>query len=129
MTAQDATPAASPAASPAANPAASPAIGAGPEMLFVQVFQAGTWAPIPDEADAYLLTLTGRAARTVSFFDRPDRLVGAVPTREFLATLGFTPAHPPNAAVVAGTADGGEDVLVVELFDPLYGERARADCT
>jgi hypothetical protein len=117
-TAQDATPIASPGASPAASPAA----GAGPEFLFVQVFAEGTWTPKPDDDGVYLLTLTGHTAQTIYFSDRPERIVGTLPTREFLDRLGFTPTDSPNAAVVAQTADGGEAVLVVELFDPLYAE-------
>lgn len=42
-----------------------------------------------------------------------------MPTQQFLDTLGFTPADPPNAALVAQT-DGGEDVLVLELINPQY---------
>ena len=49
---QDATPAASPAASAAAEE----------QDLFVQVFEAGTWAPVPGEPGTYTLTLTGHAA-------------------------------------------------------------------
>ena len=122
-TAQDATPDSSPGASPAASPAA----GAGPELLFVQVFQAGTWTPMPDADGVFLLTLSGHAAQTVYFSDRPERLVGTIPTRDFLDRLGFTPADPPNAAIVAQTPDGGEAVLVVELFDPVYAEGGGAD--
>jgi hypothetical protein len=69
------------------------------------------------------LTLSGAAAQTIYFSDRPARIVGAVPTATFLASLGFTPTDPPNAAVVAQTA-AGEDILVVELFNPTYDEGA-----
>jgi hypothetical protein len=119
---QDATPGTSPIASPVASPGATLVGDGGPEFLFVQTFAGGTWAPKPDADGVYLLTLTGHAAQTVYFSDRPERLVGTIPTRDFLDRLGFTPADPPNAAVVAQTSDGGEDVLVVELFDPVYAE-------
>jgi hypothetical protein len=78
---------------------------------------------MPGEPETFLLTLGGIAAQTIYFSDRPARLVGAVPTAVFLASLGFTPADPPNAAVVAQTA-AGEDVLVVELLNPTYDETA-----
>lgn len=125
--AQDAASGASPGASAVASPAATPAALTAPQLLFVQTFAGGTWAPKPDEPGAYLLTLTGHAAQTVYFSDRPGRLVGTVSTRDFLDRLGFTPADPPNAAVVAQTADGGEDVLVVELLNPVYAEGFGAD--
>jgi hypothetical protein len=104
-----------------ATPARAGGAGADPEFLFVQTFQAGSWAPKPGDEGTYLLTLSGRAAQTVYFSDRPERIVGTVPTLRFLEALGFTPANPPNAALVAET-DAGEDILVVELFSPVYGE-------
>jgi hypothetical protein len=104
-----------------ATPAASPGAEAtGPAFLFVQLAEGGTWAPKPDEDGVYLLTLAGPSAQTVYFSDRPARVVGTVPTDDFLEALGFTAAEPPNAAVVVRTPDGEEDVLVVELFDPVY---------
>jgi hypothetical protein len=49
--------------------------------------------------------------------------VGLVPTTVLLEQLGFTPADPPNAALVAQTAEG-EDILVVELMNPRFDEAA-----
>ncbi len=93
----------------------------GHEFLFVQSFASGAWAPKPGEDGVYLLTLTGHTDQTVYFSDRPERITGVVPTERFLEALGFTPTNPPNAAVVAQTGEG-EDVLVVELFNPVYQE-------
>lgn len=118
--AQDATPAASPVASPVATPIT--AEGFGQEFLFVQAFESGTWVPKPGENGVYLLTLSGHAAQTVYFSDRPQRITGTVSTIRFLDALGFTPDNPPNAALVVQTDTGAEDVLVVELFDPVYTE-------
>src|SRR5262245_1489539 len=59
--------------------------------------------------------------------DRPDRIVGTVETARFLEALGFTPANPPNAALVVRTPAGERDVLVVELFNPVYTEDFSAD--
>lgn len=112
--AQEATPAASPAASPVSNVA-----GFGQEFLFVQTFTGGTWAAKAGEDGVYTLSLAGSAAQTVYFSDRPERIVGTVPTERFLATLGFLPDNPPNAALVTDSG-GDEDVLVLELFNPAY---------
>lgn len=90
-----------------------------PEFLFVQTFGSGAWQPA-DEDGLYTLTLTGTAAHTIYFADRPERIVGLVATDLFLDGLGFTPVNPPNAALVAATDDGQQDVLVLELFDPVY---------
>lgn len=106
---------------------ATPAIGEAAEesklaFLFVQLFDQGTWYPKPDEAEVYQLTLTGAAAQTLFFSDRPARIVGTVATAQFLDGLGFTPFNPPNAALVVRTPEGERDVLVIELFNPIYTE-------
>jgi len=111
LSAQDATPAASPVAG-------EPKLA----FLFVQLFDQGSWAPKPGEDGVYLLTLTGASAQTLYFSDRPARIVGTVDTVQFLDTLGFTPINPPNAALVVRTPEGERDVLVIELFDPVYTE-------
>jgi hypothetical protein len=91
-------------------------------FLFVQLFNQGTWYPKPDEEGIYVLTLTGATAQTLFFSDRPERIVGTVDTPQFLDGLGFTPSNPPNAALVVRTPEGERDVLVVELFNPVYVE-------
>lgn len=101
---------------------ATPAAGetTDPAFLFVQLAENGTWAPKPDEPGVYLLTLYGPSNQTVFFSDRPDRIVGTVETDRFLGALGFSPFEPPNAAAVVQTPDGERDVLVLELFNPVY---------
>lgn len=110
------------AAARQATPVASPVASANPEFLFVQAFDHGTWLPKPGEEGTYLLTLFGAAAETVYFSDRPDRIAGQVPTQQFLDALGFTPASPANAAIVAERAvrRGTQEVLVIELRNPVY---------
>ena len=131
--AQDATP-------DATGVDATPAAGedAGSSFLFVQTASAGTFRTNPDAGKAaapgdgtptagvgadYLLTLENHTGETVYFSDRPERVFGQAPTQKFLDGLGFAQDNPPNAAIVAQT-DGGEDVLVVELFDPAFDEKA-----
>jgi hypothetical protein len=114
-----------PTVSPAASPAATPVAGDGahdPVFLFVQLADAGTWMPSGEADDVFLLSLTGISGQTVYFSDRPDRIVGTMETSGFLESLGFTPINPPNAAAVVRTPEGERDVLVVELFDPVYTE-------
>lgn len=90
-----------------------------PQFLFVQLADQGTWVPSPDEPGVFLLSLSGATSQTLFFSDRPQRIVGTVPTSQLIATLGFTPDNPPNAAIVAYDETGQRDVLVVELFDPV----------
>ena len=98
-----------------------------PMFLFVQLAEAGTWVPSAEDPEIYLLTLAGVGTQTAFFSDRPERIVGTVDTDRFLESLGFTPANPPNAAAVVRTPDGERDVLVIELFDPVYTRQFDAD--
>ena len=92
------------------------------EFLFVQIADQGTWTPSLDENGVYLLSLAGASNQTIFFSDRPQRIVGTVPTTRLFETLGFTPDNAPNAAIVAHDETGQRDVLVVELFDPTIEE-------
>ena len=100
---------------------------AHPMFLFVQLAEAGSWVPSADDPEVYLLTLAGIGSQTAFFSDRPERIVGTVDTDRFLEGLGFTPINPPNAAAVVRTPEGERDVLVVELFDPVYTREFDAD--
>jgi hypothetical protein len=117
--AETATPVATPGFPADPHPSADSAM-THPEYLFVQPFDAGTWEPKSGEDGTYLLTLTGVAADTTYFSDRPERITGLAPTQPFLDGLGFTSENPPNAAIVAQTESGEQDVLVVQLFNPVY---------
>lgn len=95
-------------------------------FLFVQTFHSGSLTPHATEAGMYILTVTGGPDQTIYFSDRPDRIVGTVPTTQFLDGLGFPPGNPPNAALVAQT-EAGEEIVVVELLNPVYTERFEPD--
>ena len=106
VAAQDATPAADAAEDPV--------------FMYVQTFGSGTLEPKAGSGDTFALTLEQGLGQTVYFSDRPERVVGAAPTPRFLDGLGFTPANPPNAALVAESAPGTTEIAVVELFNPAY---------
>lgn len=103
-----------------ATPVATPGAGSSPTFLFVQMADSGSWTPKAGEDGVFLLTLRGTGEQTLYFSDRPERIVGTMPTDQFLDTLGFTPVNPPNAAVVVTTPAGERDVLVIELMNPVY---------
>lgn len=109
-----------------ATPASGDAAG-DPMFLFVQLAEGGTWIPSPDDPEIYHLTLSGVGSQVAFFSDRPERIVGTVDTTRFLDSLGFTPINPPNAAAVVRTPEGERDVLVIELFDPIYTQAFGAD--
>jgi hypothetical protein len=105
-------------------PEATPAADGeqGPTMLFVQAFQSGGVTPAEGAEGRYTLTLEQGLGYTVYFSDRPDRIVGANPTPQFLQGLGFPDDNPPNAALVVETPEGETEIAVVELFSPVYDE-------
>ncbi len=93
-----------PSAAQDATPAVTDAMltddgSSGVAMLFLQSFKSGSIAPLDGGAGRYTLTLTEGLGQTIYFSDRPDRLVGANPTEQFLAGLGFPADNPPNAAL------------------------------
>jgi hypothetical protein len=91
-------------------------------FLFVQSFQSGHMAPTEGVDGRYTVTLEAGVGQTVYFSDRPERIVGATPTPQFLAGLGFPDIDPPNAALVVESAPGETGIAVVELFHPVYDE-------
>jgi len=107
-----------PTATAVATPAAT---GAKPTtFLFLQSFETGSLVPKPGRPGRYTLTLKHGLGDTVYFSDRPAKIVGTVPTAQFLKGLGFLPDNPPNAALVGQRDATHKDIVVVELFDPKY---------
>jgi hypothetical protein len=90
------------------------------QVLFLQSFRAGSIAPKEGEDGTYTLTLGQGVGKTVYFSNRPERMVGASPTADFLQALGFSDDNPPNAALVIDDGNGGTEVAVVELYNPLF---------
>jgi hypothetical protein len=93
-----------------------------PTMLFLQAFRSGGVTPAEGAEGRYTLTLEQGLGQTVYFSDRPDRIVGANPTPQFLEGLGFPEDNPPNAALIVETTDGETEIAVLELFSPVYDE-------
>jgi hypothetical protein len=111
------------ASTSAQTPVTAPA-STTPTYLFVQQATGGTMAPADD--GTWTLTLTGVVPRTVFFADRPEREAGTVATAELVTVSElFDPDNPPNAAVVlAEPGSEREDVLIVELRQPVYDAAA-----
>jgi hypothetical protein len=97
---------------------ATPIAGEEVELLFVQTFSSATVEQSSDGSGTLTITLQDGTGQTVYFSDRPERPVGTLTDAQFLDSRAFDPADPPNAAIVALTG-GTEDVLVVELLDPV----------
>lgn len=69
-----------------------------------------------------MVTLEGLAPTTLFFSDRPDRVTGHIPSREFVESWDKGPdsfaANPPNAVLSIFHPDDVSDI-VVELKDPM----------
>jgi hypothetical protein len=87
--------------------------------MFVQSAHSGSFVPVEGELN-YTLTLEGVSPQTIAFSDRPERDVGQVSMQKFLDGFGFSPENPPNAAIEIIEGNESEDVIVMELFDPIY---------
>jgi hypothetical protein len=93
---------------------ATPIVRDDVELLFVQSFQGGRITS--GDGGAFQLTLEHTLRQTIYFSDRPNRVVGAMATSDFLGMFEqAAAADPPNAALVAEGADG-EMILIVELM-------------
>ena len=68
------------------------------------------------------VTLEGLAPTTLFFSDRPDRVTGHIPSREFVESWDEGPdsfaSNPPNAVISIFRPDEVSDI-VVELKDPM----------
>jgi hypothetical protein len=107
--AQDATPVAR---------QATPAAGEDISLLFVQTAAGSTLTPLesPDGEATHELVLQERSNQTLYFSDRPNRVVGTIPTTDMLALFAVEPDNPPNAALVALNEAGEEEIIVLELL-------------
>lgn len=81
------------------------ASAAGVQFMFVQTFGAGSLDAATEGVPNMLLVADHLAGQTLYFSDRPERVVGMVPTEQFLSTgpsggSGFSELDPPNAALV-----------------------------
>ena len=99
-------------------PAANKSAGKTKSFLFVQDAASGTF--VDDGNGSYILTLHDVSPQTIYFSDRPVRDAGQVGMRKFLASGCFNSENPPNAAINVLNADQAHDVVIVELFHPVY---------
>lgn len=95
--------------------------GTNPSYLFIQTAAGGTWAPKEGANGVYSLALTGTPDQTIAFSERPESIVGLVPTNDMIDMLGFTPGDLPNAALVIPGEDGAQnEILVIELSNAVH---------
>ncbi len=98
---------------------ATPVAGEDVELLYVQSFGSGAITPADGGTGTYSLTLEHSLSETIYFSDRPNRIVGAMATADFVTAFEATADDPPNAALVAG-----DMTLIVELTSATFDQAA-----
>lgn len=94
--------------------------GDGVSLLFVQSgFTSGSLDKATDGVRSWRLQFEGAPDHTLYFSDRPDRIVSAMPTSQFVGEFDFSEANPPNAALVMQHEDRSE-IVFLTLTAPEY---------
>ena len=93
-----------------------------PKFFAIQHAQSGSISEINETA--YSLELNDVYDNTILFSDRPDRIVTSVGTTDFLCKWSTGEdsfaVDAPNAVLVVDEIEGKQDVVIVELFNPIY---------
>jgi hypothetical protein len=98
----------------------------GAKFLFIQSAQSGSISEV--NATTSTLELRDVSDKTISFSDRPDRIVSSVNTTNFIGNWSTGPdsfaSDPPNAALVLDDEEQRQDIAVIELYNPEYDSAA-----
>ncbi|MGD1836684.1 MAG: hypothetical protein ACPKPY_01325 [Nitrososphaeraceae archaeon] len=93
-----------------------------PKFFAIQHANSGTIAEI--NATVYSLELNDVSEKTILFSDRPDRIVTSASTADFVGNWSVGENNyatdVPNTVLVVDEQEGKQDVVIVELFNPVY---------
>ena len=94
----------------------------GQKFFAIQQAKSGSISEI--NATAYTLELNDVSDKTILFSDRPDRIVMSVSTSNFIGNwstgVNNLAVDPPNAVLVVDDKGEQQDVVIIELFNPIY---------
>jgi hypothetical protein len=97
----------------------------GPKFLFIQSAQSGSISEV--NASTSTLELNDVSDKTILFSDRPDRIVAAINTTNFIGNWSTGPdsfaIDPPNAVIILDD-EVQRHLAVIELFNPEYDPSA-----
>jgi hypothetical protein len=92
-----------------------------PKFLFIQNAQSGSISEL--NATTSTLELNDVSDKTIMFSDRPDRIVAATNTTDFIGNWSTGPdsfaIDPPNAVIILDD-EVQRHIAVIELFNPAY---------
>ena len=93
-----------------------------PEFFAIQHAKSGSISEI--NATTSTLELNDVSDKTILFSDRPDRIVMSISTSNFIGNwstgVDNLAIDPPNAVLVVDDKDKQQDVVIIELFNPIY---------
>ena len=93
-----------------------------PKFFAIQNAQSGSISEINETS--YSLELNDVSDKTILFSDRPDRIVTSISTSNFIGNWSVGEdsfaVDAPNAVLVVDEQEGEQDVVIVELFSPIY---------
>ena len=100
------------------------------EPPFLSIQHAKSGSIFEHNAISYTLELNDVSDKTILFSDRPERIVTSVNTSDFIGNWhwsigpGSFSADPPNAALIVQD-EGNEDIMIVELTNPVHDPTAQ----
>ncbi|MGD1836271.1 MAG: hypothetical protein ACPKQO_11190 [Nitrososphaeraceae archaeon] len=93
-----------------------------PKFSAIQHANSGTISEINETA--YTLELNDVSDKTIFFSDRPDRIIKSINTTDFIGNWSTGSdsfvVYAPNAALVVDEKDRQQDIVIIELFNPVY---------
>ena len=93
-----------------------------PKFFAIQHAQSSSISEINDTA--YSLELNDVSDKTILFSDRPDRIVKSISTVDFIGNWSTGEdsfaVDAPNAVLVVDEQEGKQEIVIIELFDPIY---------
>ena len=96
------------------------------KFLFIQSAQSGLVSKV--NATTSTLELNDVSDKTILFSDRPDRIVGAANTTDFIGNWSIGENNfavdPPNAVLIVDYIEQKQEFAVIELFNPQYDPEA-----
>ena len=98
-----------------------------PKFFAIQHANSGSLSAINETS--YLLELNDVSDKTILFSDRPDRIVKSISTSNFIGNWSTGDdsfaIDAPNSVLVVDE-QGGQNVTIVELFNPVYDSDKKA---
>ena len=92
------------------------------KFFAIQHAQSGSLSEINETA--YALELNDVFDKTILFSDRPDRIVKSISTADVIGNWSAgedsLAVDAPNAVLVVDEQDGQQDIVIAELFNPIY---------